>query len=348
MKILKTIVLVASLAAAGGGLAWYWEMKRVHPSTDDAYVGAHVLTISPQVEAEVKAVNVVENARVAAGDVLVVLDDRKLGAAVAAARAQLDAALQAAEASVANVAAAQAAVAAAEAALADTQFSIDRITPLFKRGDASKAALDAATTARDAAKARRDQAEADLVAARKALGAEGVENAQVRAAQAALEQAELALSHTTITAPADGWIANLSLRPGDIVEPGASLFALVEDGEWWVDANFRETDLTRIRPGQPATLDLDMYPGVTLTGTVESIGAGSGAVFSLLPAQNATGNWVKVTQRFPVRIVIAEAPEDPAFRLRVGASVTARVDTTGLTPVGTSAAAGAGHAEAAR
>ncbi|WP_116134060.1 HlyD family secretion protein [Tropicimonas sp. IMCC34043] len=330
MKILKTILLVVCLAAAAGGLAWYWELKRIHPSTDDAYVGTHVLTISPQVEGEVIKVNVVENAHVAAGDVLVVLDDRRLQAAVDEAKAQLDSALQTADAAVANVSAAKAALAAAEAAVVDSDASRERIASLFKRGDTSKAALDAATATRDANAARRDQAAADLSAARKQLGAVGEGNSEVRAAQATLDQARLALSHTTITAPSTGWIANLSLRPGDIVEPGQSLFALVEDGTWWVDANFRETDLPRIRPGQPARLAIDMYPGLELSGTVDSIGAGSGAVFALLPAQNATGNWVKVTQRFPVRITVTEPPSDPAQRLRVGASVTATVDTTGL------------------
>ena len=115
-----------------------------------------------------------------------------------------------------------------------------------------------------------------------------------------------------------------------MVASGAPLFSLVEDGAWWVSANFKETDLQRIRPGQPVALAVDMYPGTTLTGTVQSLGAGSGAVFSLLPAQNATGNWVKVTQRFPVRIRIDKKPGDPALQLRVGASTTATVDTSAM------------------
>lgn len=136
------------------------------------------------------------------------------------------------------------------------------------------------------------------------------------------------MEHATIIAPTRGWVANISLRPGQVVGVGQPLFSLVEDGEWWVDGNFKETDLARIRPGQPVSLTIDMYPGTKVNGSVESIGAGSGAVFSLLPAQNASGNWVKITQRFPVRIRLSDKPKDPALQLRVGASVTVTINTT--------------------
>ena len=130
-----------------------------------------------------------------------------------------------------------------------------------------------------------------------------------------------------MTAPASGWISKMSLRPGGIVQAGTPTLAMVEDSSWWVDANFRETDLGRIKPGQPATIKLDMYPGVTLEGVVESISAGSGASFSVLTPENATGNWVKVTQRFPIRIKITSAP-DPDRPLRLGATATVKIDTT--------------------
>jgi membrane fusion protein (multidrug efflux system) len=200
---------------------------------------------------------------------------------------------------------------------------------LFERGDAAQARLDDAQSSRDQARARVSQAAAALAAARKQAGTPGTDNATVRAAQAALQQARIALAHATITAPVAGWVANLSLRPGDVVSPGQPLFSLVEDGPWWVDANFRETDLARIRPGQPVSVVVDMYPGLTMQGEVTVIGAGAGAVFSLLPPQNATGNWVKVTQRFPIRIALTP-PDDPAMQLRVGASATATVDTSAL------------------
>ncbi|MCU4654791.1 HlyD family secretion protein [Roseibacterium sp. SDUM158016] len=329
MRFLKPLLLVAVLAAAAAGLAWYWHRQSVYPSTEDAYVQANILTISPLVAARVTEVRVAEGDRVEAGAVMVALDDRALRAAVDAAAAQLDLARQSAGAAGSNVAAASADVDAARAGLADAEAGLARVRQLFERGDMAQAALDTAQSARDQALARVAQAEAALAAARERSGEPGADNAAVRAAAAALTQAELALDHATITAPVAGWVANLSLRPGDVVAPGQPLFSLVEDGDWWVDANFRETDLDRIRPGQPVRIAVDMYPGLDLAGEVAVIGAGSGAVFSLLPPQNASGNWVKVTQRFPVRIALTP-PEDPAFRLRVGASVTARVDTTAL------------------
>jgi membrane fusion protein (multidrug efflux system) len=119
----------------------------------------------------------------------------------------------------------------------------------------------------------------------------------------------------------------MSLRPGSILQAGSPALAVVENSSWWVDANFKETDLGRVKPGQTATIKLDMYPGTTLEGVVESISPGSGASFSVLPPENATGNWVKVTQRFPVRIKIT-SEADPDRPLRLGATATVKIDTT--------------------
>lgn len=149
--------------------------------------------------------------------------------------------------------------------------------------------------------------------------------AAVHAAEAELNQAKLNLSYTQVKAPADGYVSNFSLRPGDMLAQGDAEFALVESDSWWVQANYKETDLNKIRVNQPATIKIDMYPGQTFQGVVESISRGSGAVFSLLPAENATGNWIKVTQRFPVRIHIKNA--NPKFPLRVGASSVVTIST---------------------
>ena len=163
------------------------------------------------------------------------------------------------------------------------------------------------------------------------LGGETDHDPAVRAARAALKRAQIALSHAVVYAPADGWIANLSLRPGDVITTGQSLFSIVEKNDWWVTANFKETALSRIRAGQPASITVDMYPDMKLTGTVASLGMGSGAIFSLLPPENATGNWVHVTQRFPVRIHLDYQPSpEQEQHLRAGSSVTATVDTTEL------------------
>ncbi|MFD1882779.1 HlyD family secretion protein [Paracoccus pacificus] len=330
MKNVKSLGLLAIAVLIGAGLWWWWEHGKTYPSTDDAYLGANIVNIAPEIAGRVIDVAVVENGYVAAGDVLFRLDPDAMTAAVDLAQAQLDQATQVAGVAGSDVTAAAAQVTNADAALRRAQLDFDRNERLFRLGDIAKAALDQATAARDQAEAQKQAAEAALAAARDQLGDTGEQNAGVRLALAGLKQAQLNLDHTTVLAPTSGWIANLTLRPGSYVAPGQQLFALVEEGAWWVDGNFKETDLRRIRPGQPVALEIDMYSGTKVKGVVDSIGAGSGAVFSLLPPENATGNWVKVTQRFPVRIRIEDTPDDKALQLRVGASVTATVDTSAL------------------
>jgi membrane fusion protein (multidrug efflux system) len=291
-------------------------------------VGANVLTVASRVGGRIAEVAVQEHQHVRKGQVLLRVQDDILRAELGAAQAAFEQAAQTAGAGAAQVAAAAAQLAQAEAALEQAQTAFDRAEALHARGDLAQAALDNARTARDGAQAARDAAAAVLKAAQDQLGAEGTENAAVRAAMARLEQARIALDDAVLRSPDTGWVANLSLRPGAMIAAGQPLFAIVEDGAWWVDANFKETDIARLRPGQPARVTIDMYPGLTLSGRVESIGAGSGAVFSLLPPQNAMGNRVKVTQRFPVRIALDTGSGDAAMPLRVGASSTVTVDTT--------------------
>ena len=164
-----------------------------------------------------------------------------------------------------------------------------------------------------------DQAQAQL-----ALHSVNQNEAAIKIANAQLAEAEAALQNTLITAPASGWISNASLQAGDIVNANMPLFALISDEKFWVDANFKETQLQAIKIGQPAQITLDMYPGKTFTGTVQSISRATGSAFSLLPAQNATGNWVKITQRVPVQVSI---DADPNFPLRIGTSATVTITT---------------------
>jgi membrane fusion protein (multidrug efflux system) len=149
--------------------------------------------------------------------------------------------------------------------------------------------------------------------------------AQLQMARAELGQTLLDLQHTQIIAPVSGQIVNFTVRPGTMVSTGMPLFALVDTSQWWVDANYKETDLKRIKPRQPATIKIDIYPGLTLHGSVAAVSGGSGAAFSLFPPENATGNWVKVTQRFPVKILIQHP--DPNYPLRVGASSVVTINT---------------------
>lgn len=154
--------------------------------------------------------------------------------------------------------------------------------------------------------------------------------ANIDQAQAGVDQARLELDHATIKAPADGIIGKVRVRPGSIAKAGMSFFPLIDTSKWWVDANFKETDLSRIEPGQKATITIDLFPSHEFGGEVEAVSPASGAAFSLLPAENSTGNWVKTTQRFPVRVALALKPGDP--EMRIGASAAVTVDTTSKGP----------------
>ena len=318
----KLVAIVLVLAAMGVSLWAYWRFSTLYPSTQDAYVRANIVTIVSEVTGKVAAVHVSENQRVAAGDPLFDLDDTVYKNAVIQAQAQVESASEATGSYARQIEAAAAGVESAAAANNAAQAQLDRVQTLFTDGNAAQASLDQArssaaqsTSGLRAAQAQLAQARAALVANRDTLVA----------AQAGLRTSQLDLDRTRITAPVDGWVSNLSLRKGTVVTAFAPLFSMVDDGHWWIDANFKETDLTRITDGQPVTITVDMMPGTTLTGKVGSIGRGSGSTFALLPAENASGNWVKVTQRFPVRIELDSA--NPG--LRVGASASVRVDTTG-------------------
>jgi len=331
MKTPGMIGLAAVVLVMIGGLYWWWQQGKIFPSTDDATLEASLLTIAPQIGGRVVGEVAVENGYVAEGDLLFSIDPAAFQAAVDVAQSELDRASLTADSNGASVRAAAATTAAMAANLRQAQEDLARDRSLARSGQVSKIVVDHAQTAVDQAVAVKASADAALTSAAMLAGRSVTgDTPAIRAAQGALTVARLDLAHCTVTAPASGWIANIGLRPGQIVSANQPLFSLVEDGAWWVDGNFKETDLQRIRTGQPVSMKIDMYAGIKLTGTVESVSYGSGAVFSLLPSQNATGNWVKVTQRFAVRIAIDHPPTDPDRPLRVGASVTATVDTGDL------------------
>jgi membrane fusion protein (multidrug efflux system) len=175
-------------------------------------------------------------------------------------------------------------------------------------------AKEQAQTARQAEKTRTAKATGEQI------------SAPLQAAQLQLEQAQMNLAQAVITAPADGTLGQISIQPGTFVNTGERLFPVISDSSVWIAANFKETDLNRIRPGQPVRIKLDMYPEQNYRGKVDAVSPASGTAFSLIPSQNATGNWVKVTQRFPVRIRVLD--RDHALPLRLGASAAVTVDTT--------------------
>ena len=326
-RVLRVIVGVVLLGGAVTGYVLYRQSED-YPSTDDAYVQAHIVQIAPQISGVVSKVHVVNNQHVAADAPLFDIDSAPLVIAVEAAQAAFDEAVETVGASGANVKAASARVREAEAALSNARREAVRGRALSEAGNLSASGLDTREATLKHAEATSEAALAELDRAQQQYGGSGKDNARLRAASAALRKAELNLSYAEVRSPAGGWVSDVTLREGAYVTTARPVFALVEDREWWVDAHFKETDLNRLRPGQAAEIEFDMYPGLKLSGQIESISAGSGAIFSLLPPENATGNWVKVTQRYTVRVKIADRPANPAQPLRIGASSHVKIDTT--------------------
>jgi membrane fusion protein (multidrug efflux system) len=324
---LRWIVLLVLLLVTILGVLAYWRYAEIYPSTDNAYTGTDIVRVAPQISGAVAQVYVQDDDKVAAGDPLFDLDPTPYEAALRNARAQFDAAANAAGTAADDLKAAATEMESQRAAL-------DGAIAKYREAKAAQAsAAPPSQGLTDALKAWHDAMQG-YDAAHAAFSAEQdkelvvtTPTVQLRAAAAQLDKATQDRVKTHITAPGAGWISNLRLRPGSVIQAGTPAFAIIEEGPWWVDANFKETDLRRIKAGQPATIHLDMYPGASLDGIVESISAGSGSIFSVLPPENATGNWVKVTQRFPVRVKITSAP-DPQRPLRVGASASVTVDTT--------------------
>lgn len=316
----KPILAGAGALAIAGGMWGYWHYNTLHPVTEDAYVEANIVTVASETTGKVVKVAVEENQHVNAGDLLFAIDDTLYRNAVAQAKATLAGDKAAGEGYAADVQAAQAEIDSAQSARDTAVSQLDRVRQLFKDGHVAQSALDDAQSAAASAKAAVDQAKADLAQAQTNLASNGDDQ---QADEAALSTAETNLERTTTVAPVGGWVSDISLREGTVVTADAAQFSLVEDKDAWVSANFKETDLERIRVGQPAKIRLDMAPDEVLTGHVQSIAHGSGSTFSLLPAENASGNWVKVTQRFPVRIAL----DRNDMAIRAGASAKVRIDT---------------------
>lgn len=333
-------LIVAALVAVVGPLGWHWATQwRFLESTDDAYVDGDITGIAPKVSGYVVEVAASDNRAVAKGEVLVRVDDRDYRAkvdearAVVAARAaqwaQLDDRVAVQEAMAQQ---ASASISAARADVTRARQDLERTGRLVREDYVSRQRFDLNTA--DAAKAEAGLrgSGAQLTAARRQLSVldheRGIAAAQLEQAKAQLALAEADLDATVLRAPVDGVIGNRGVRVGQYVRPGQYLLAVVPLAGVWVDANFKETQLGRIHPGQSAEITVDAYSGVVVKGRVDSFAPASGSKFSLLPAENATGNFTKVVQRVPVRIVVA--PDNPlAGRLRPGLSVVVRVDTRG-------------------
>lgn len=329
----KALLMLSVPALLVAGFGGWWLTGANTESTENAYLHQARISVAPTVGGRVVSVNVHELQPVKAGDLLFQVDPEPYQLAVTQAEAAVNAArilVQQMKAALTQ-AEAQATLAADDAVFQEEELT--RQQALSVKGVASTSSLDEKRHASQQARERAVVAKLTADAARAGLGGDPKaatdDHPAVRAAMAELERARYNLSVTRVTAPADGVIYQAaSFHEGVMLAAGQPVFALVETGEAWVDANFKETQLVDLVPGQKAEIVFDAAPGKTFTGTVEAIGAGTGAEFSLLPAQNATGNWVKVTQRVPVRIKLDDVAG--AASLASGLSAEVTVDTSAV------------------
>ncbi|MDQ1196806.1 HlyD family secretion protein [Agrobacterium sp. SORGH_AS 787] len=323
------------------GAAWYgydyWTTGRFMVSTDDAYVHGDIAVISPKVSGYVAKVDIVANQQVKAGDPLVTLDDGDYRLALEQAEAQLatqqlslnriDAQIAGGEAALAQAVAQKGAL---DAALQGAEINNKRATELQSKDVGTAASADNARIALEQAKANLAAGQANVVAAEANIA---LLKAQRKEAEGSIKSLELArdkaardLSFTVLRAPYDGVIGNLSVQTGDLVSAGKRLASLVPMNQLYVDANFKETQLAEVVPGSKVKVHVDAFDDDAIEGTVQSISPASGSVFSMLPPENATGNFTKVIQRVPVRIVLSKEDIDK-HHLRAGLSVVVDVDT---------------------
>jgi membrane fusion protein (multidrug efflux system) len=325
----RTLLMISLPLLLLAGAAIYYFANDQYVSTDNAYVHQDKVSVSAEVGGRIVEVAVSENQLVKAGDLLFRLDGEPYRIAVA----QADASIASAQVHLteldANFRATTVDIGAAQDAIRFAEAEYQRQSALMERGFTTKARLQAAQLALDEARSRLANARADAAKARASLATGSAmpgENPQIAAARVQREQAMLNLSRTVVRAPVSGKVSQVDrLQPGQMMIQGLPALSIVVSGKSWVEANFKETDLDRMQPGQPAEITLDAYPGLKLKGHVESIGAGTGSEFSVLPAQNANGNWVKVTQRVPVRIAIDGTASRPMI---AGLSAHVRVDTS--------------------
>ena len=339
----KALTAVASVVLlAGIGYGAYWALVLNHfESTDNAYVQGNVVQVTPQMPGTVLAINADDTDHVKAGQWLVRLDPADAKIALEQAEANLAQTVRQVRTLYANNHTQQAQIAARQADLARAQSEVTRLQddvtrrqPLVATGAVGREEFNNFNAQLKAAKSSLDAASSGVVAAQAQLassqsltdGTSAEEHPSVKVAAAKVREAALALQRTDLVAPVDGYVARRNVQLGQRVQAGSPLMSVIALSEVWVEANFKESQLTNLRLDQPVELTADVYgKKVVYHGVVEGLGAGTGAAFALLPAQNATGNWIKVVQRVPVRVKL-DAAEVAAHPLRVGLSMDAKVD----------------------
>ena len=341
-KALSAVAAVVAIAAVAYG-AYYALVLNHYEHTDNAYVQGNVVQLTPQVGGTVVAINAVDTDFVKAGQVVVKLDPADAQVALDQAEAQLAQAVREVRTLFANNATLRAQIALREADLARAQSEVARAqddvtrrAPLLATGAVGKEEFNHATSQLAAAKSAALATQSAALAAREQLASNQAltdntsveQHPNVQRAAARVREAYLAVQRADLLAPVDGYVAKRSVQLGQRVQAGAPLMSVIALNQVWVDANFKESQLRKLRIGQPVTLVADMYGDkVEYQGKVDGLGAGTGAAFALLPAQNATGNWIKVVQRLPVRVTL-DAKQVAEHPLRVGLSMEARVDVS--------------------
>ena len=328
-KLRWPLMSLAAIAVIGGG-GYLYVIGGRYQSTDDAYAQAATVSISSNVAGRVSEIEVRDNEFVHRGSTLFKLDDAPYRIVVSDAAAHLaDTRLQI-ESLKSTYRQRQVELHAARDSQAYAQHQYDRQARLLKTGIASQAQFDQASHALDAARQQVANVQQQIGVALANLGNDPniapERHPLVAQAQAALDRAQLNLSYTVISAPTDGVVAKVEqLQVGDTIAASAPVFALVSTGDVWIEANFKEVQLAHMRPGQVATVKIDRYPGRTFSAKVTSVSPSTGSQFSMLPPENATGNWVKVVQRVPVRLQLTQFEAE--FPLQAGLSADVTVDT---------------------
>ncbi|WP_321951347.1 HlyD family secretion protein [Paraburkholderia bannensis] len=336
----RGMLIGAALVAAVGAAGWaghWWLVGRFIESTDDAYLQADSVTVAPKVSGYITDVFVADNQAVKVGDPLVRLDTRQYQAALAQANATIDARnadVEHADAQLtqqrANIAQAAAQEEVARVSLRHAQDEVARYTPLAASGAETTEKLSELKSSRDQAQATLAADHAAVESARSQMGALtaqlGQARAQLEAAKASAAQSQLDLDHTVVKSAIAGRVGDRTVRVGQYVQPGTRMLSVVPVQDTYLTANFKETQIGRMRIGQPVEISVDALSGHKLHGVVDSFSPGTGAQFALLPAENATGNFTKIVQRVPVRIRVETGPQTRKVLLP-GMSVTAEVDT---------------------
>ncbi len=330
MRKSRRIAIVAfSIAVAALLGALYYRHDVRYPSTDNAYVDADVVEIVAQVSGPLVNLAVSDNQAVEAGDLLFEIDPRPFEIAVERAKAEVDKTGQNVSAQSDAVVSAEAEFRRAQAALRLAEVQFRRVAPLAKQGAVPYQDFDKAQAQLDAARSGLQNAQAQVSRAQNELGEMGADNADARMALAQLESAQLQLSYCRVTAPVNGYVTNLTLSPGSYANAGVPILSLVDTDSWRVVGYLKETQLRRIQAGQPTRVYLPAYPGVRFEGRVQGIGWGiqqqDGATGADgLPSVSPTVDWVRMAQRFPVRITLLD--RDPAHPLRKGMRASVRID----------------------